>query len=241
MLYKTRGIVLHSLKYSETSIIVRIYTEAHGIVSYIVRASRSKKSAMKPGIFQPLTILDFVAYHRKKTKLQTIKEITHCYHFTSIPYDIKKSSVAIFIAEVLYKTIREEEQNRDMFDFIHRSVLSLDATEGRIAEFHLYFLIELSRLLGFYPHDNFNENNIFFNLYDGHFQEYPPEHFYFIEKELSEQLHKLIGSSYHESKNTGISAESRKELINKLLDYYRIHLSGFNVIHSNQVLEEIFR
>ncbi len=240
MLEKTKGIVLHSLKYSENSIIVKIYTESFGLVSYIVRSVRSKKSSMKAGIFQPLTILEMVAYHKKKPVLQTLKEITHVHQFTGIPYDIKKSSVAIFIAEVLNKTIREEEQNAELFDFICRSVELLDATQGRISEFHLYFLIELSKFLGFYPHNNFDNDKVYFNLYDGHFQEFLPEHPYYIQEELSSHFSKLLNSSYDASGIEGITASIRKELMNKILDYYRIHLNGFNTLRSLNVLEEVF-
>ena len=241
MLQKTKGIVLHSLKYSENSIIVKIYTESSGLVTYIVRSVRSKKSAMKAGIFQPLTILELVVYHKKKPVLQTLKEITSVQQFTRIPYDIRKSSVAIFIAEVLYKTIREEEQNKELFDFILHSVELLDSTEGRISEFNLFFLIELTKFLGFYPHDNFDEKNVYFNLYDGHFQENLPEHTYYIEQGLSKHFSMLLKSSYNETNMEGISVLIRKELMNKILDYYRIHVNGFQTLKSHIVLEEVFR
>jgi len=240
MLQKTRGIVLHSLKYSENSIIVKIYTESFGLVSYLVRSVRSKKAALKTGIFQPLTLLEMVVYHKKKPVLQTIKEIIHCQQFISIPYDIKKSSVAIFIAEILYKTIREEEQNKELFDFIQHSVEQLDATEGRVAEFHLYFLIELTKYLGFYPHDNHNESNIYFNLYDGHFQEYLPEHTYYIEQGLSVHFAAFLKSSLPSNERNGIPAGLRRELMNKVLDYYRVHVNGFQTLKSHVVLEEVF-
>lgn len=239
MLERTKGIVLHSLKYSESSIIVKIYTESFGLVSYLVRSSRNKKSGMKAGIFQPLTILDMIVMHKKRQGLQTIKEITQCYQFSQIPYDIKKSSIAVFMSEVLYKAIREEEQNESLFHFLKSRIELLDITDGRTGEFHLSFLIELTLHLGFFPQLNYCNNNIF-NLYDGCFQENIPEHPYYISKELSVYFFNLISTSYADSQVQGIPGAERKELLDKILDYYRIHLNGFQSLKSHIVLEEVF-
>lgn len=239
MLERTRGIVLHSLKYSDTSSIVKIYTESFGLVSYLVRFSRSKKSGMKAGIFQPLTILDMIVMHKKRQGLQSIKEITQCNQFSQIPYDIKKSSIAVFIAEVLYKAIREEEQNEPLFNFLKSKIEFLDISDGRMGEFHLSFLIELTLHLGFFPQLNYCDNHIF-NLYDGCFQDNIPEHPYYISKELSTYFFNLVSASYAESQVLGIPGTARKELLYKILDYYRIHLNGFQSLKSHIVLEEVF-
>ena len=240
MLYNTKGIVLNTIKYSETNIIAKIYTDSSGLVSYIIRPAKKSRLGIKAGLFQPLTLIDFVAYHKKKPGLHSLKEITSCHQFTGIPYDIKKSSVAIFIAEVLYKAIKEEEQNKILFDFIYSSIELLDKTEGRVSEFNLYFLLELSQYLGFYPHGNYNEHLKIFNLYDGHFQEHIPEHPYFIDAEMSRHFHKIIGKPFKEYNESGTPSTIRKELLNKILDYYRIHINGFNTLKSLAVLEEIF-
>ncbi|MGD0710417.1 MAG: DNA repair protein RecO [Bacteroidales bacterium] len=240
MLSKTRGIVLNYFKYAESSIIVKIYTENFGLQSFIIRSSRSKKSKIKVGVFQPLTLLEFVTEHKKKSKLHTIKEITHCIQFSGISSDIRKSSIAIFITEILNKSIREEEQNKALFDFLFNTIQFLDKKERRISEFHLYFLIDLTKFLGFYPQDNYGENRSIFNLYNGKFQEHLPEHSYYIEKELSKYLHEIIAISNTDRDNYHIIAGIKKELINKLIDYYRIHLNGFSIVRSHAVLEDIF-
>jgi DNA repair protein RecO (recombination protein O) len=240
MLYKTKGIVLHALNYSETSLIIKIFTEDFGLQSFMVRSSRSKKSKIKAGIFQPLALLEFVADQKKKSKLQNIKEITTCFQFNWISLDIRKSSVALFIAEILNKSIREEEQNKPLFDFLFNTIQFLDQTKGKISNFHLVFLLDLTRFLGFYPQNNFSENSTIFNLYDGKFQEHIPEHPYFIDKGLSKCLHEIIMASTSERYNYPIEINFKKELINKIIDYYRIHLNGFSMIKSHAVLEEIF-
>ena len=194
---------------------------------------------MKAGIFQPLTILDMIVMHKKTQGLQTIKEVTQCHQFSQIPYDIKKSSIAVFIAEVLYKAIREEEQNESLFHFLKSRIELLDNTDGRTGEFHLAFLIELTLHLGFFPQLNYNANNIF-NLYDGCFQENIPEHPYYISKELSAYFYNLVCASYEDIEVQGIPGAARKELLDKILDYYRIHLNGFQSLKSHIVLEEVF-
>ena len=240
MLQQTRGIVLNSIKYSDSSIIVKIYTEDFGLVSYLVRSARGKKSKIKAVLFQPMAIINFIAFHKKKQGLQSIREITQCSPFTGIPYDIKKSSVIIFMAEVLNKSIHEEEQNKALFDFIFNSVIYLDNNAGRVSEFNLYFMMELSSHLGFYPQCNYSENNNIFNLYDGHFQESLPEHPYFMEADLSADFYKLI-ISLHPEDRIEIAPQIRTALMDKILDYYRMHLNGFNTLNSHLILKEVLQ
>jgi len=240
MIYKSKGIVLHSIKYSESSLIVKIYTEIYGLQSFIVKSIRSKQNKTKSSIFQPLTLIDFIAYHNKKNNLQNLKEITECMQFSDIPFNVKKSSIVIFIAEVLSKVIREEEQNKALFNFIFNAVKHLDLCTGRVSEFHLFFLIELTKHIGFYPDKTYNDNNIF-NIYDGHFQQQKPEHPHFIDKELSKNLYNLICCTFENIETINFSSAIRKDLLNKILDYYKIHLNSFSEIKSLAVLEEVFK
>jgi len=240
MQYQTKGIVLHTINYSETSLIIKIYTENFGLQSFLIRSARNKKSKIKAGIFQPLTLLEFVADHKNKTKLHNIKEITNCFQFKNISLDIRKSSIAIFIAEILNKSIREEEENKSLFDFLFNTIQFLDKKEGRISDFHLFFLIDLTKYLGFYPQNNYKDNCEIFNLYDGNFQEKIPEQPYFIEKELSRHFYEIIKIANTDRDKLQTTLSVRKELINKMIDYYRIHLNGFGTVKSHVVLEEIF-
>ena len=240
MLSKTRGIVLNYFKYSESSIIAKVYTEDFGLQSFLIRSARNKKSKIKASIFQPLTLLEFVTNNKKKSGLHAIKEIIDCFQLNGISLDIRKSSIVIFIAEILNKSIHEEEQNKPLFDFLFNTIQFLDKKEGRISEFHLYFLLDLTKFMGFYPQNNFGENCTIFNLYNGKFQEHLPEHSYYIEKELSKHIHEIIAISNTDRDKHLIPYGIRKELINKILDYYRIHLNGFSIVRSHAVLEEIF-
>lgn len=240
MLIKTKGIVLHSLKYSENSIIIKLYTDNIGLQSFIIKSARSKKSRMKAGIFQPLSILDLVVFEGKKQGLHHIKEITSCSQFGHIPYDIKKSSVVFFIAELLYKSLHEEAPNKILFDFISEAVLTIDKTNERISDFHLLFMHELSRHLGFFPMNNYDSQNKIFNLMEGRFQERLPEHPYFADAELGPYLNILFSSSFSEFSSIRFQPSVRRELVRKILDYFRIHIHGFSELNSHLVLEEVF-
>lgn len=240
MLLKTKGVVLHSLKYSENSIIIKTYTDMFGLQSYIIKSARSRKSRMKAGNFQPLSILDIVMYNGKKQGMHHIKEITSCRLFEQIPYDIKKSAVAFFIAELLYKSLREDSPNKKLFDFIIEAIELIDKTNARISDFHLFFMIELSRHLGFFPRNNFDKQHTIFNLMEGIFQERIPEHPYFADDALSSHLHILLNASFDNFAETRFQPDIRRELVQKMLDYYRIHINGFSALNSHIVLEEVF-
>ncbi|MBE9480196.1 MAG: DNA repair protein RecO, partial [Bacteroidetes bacterium] len=144
MLFKTRGIVFHQIKYSESSVIAKIYTELFGIQSYLIKGVRNKKSKIKSALLQHLSIVDLVVYHKEKSNIQYIKEIRSEYQFTSIPFDIRKSSIAVFINEILYKSIHEEEANQNLFDYLLNSIKLLDMITKRFVDFHLLFTIGLT-------------------------------------------------------------------------------------------------
>src|SRR5688500_475173 len=151
MLHKTRGIVFRFTKYGESSIIATIFTEIFGIQSYIVNGVRSKAGKNKIALYQPLTLLDLVVYHRANANINRIKEVKCLYPFQSIHTNIRKSGVAMFIIEVINKTVKEESHAHQLCDFFIRSFITLDQMENS-ENFHLIFLLKLSRLLGFGAH-----------------------------------------------------------------------------------------
>jgi len=208
MLHSTRGIVFHQIKYAESSIIVKIYTELFGLQSYIVRGIRSKKSRIKPGLFQHLSLVDLVVYHKEKKDIQEIKEIKINRPFKSIPNDIRKGTIIIFINEILSKVIREQEANEPLFDFIYRTVEQIDLMEKSIGQSHLLFMVELTRFLGFAPINNFSQENSVFDLMDGKFTNRSDHPDYFVEMPQSNVLSKLIKLS---SKNNDDFMMTQKE------------------------------
>ncbi|MGV3540868.1 MAG: DNA repair protein RecO [Rufibacter sp.] len=149
MLVKTRGIVLNFIKYRESSIIVRIYTEELGLQSYIVNSVRKKGTASRIALFQPFTLLDMVVYPSAKGGLTRISEYKCSYPFATVPYDIRKSSILLFLSEVVAKTVREEEENPSLFEFLYQSIIAFDRAETGFENFHLVFLLQLANFLGF--------------------------------------------------------------------------------------------
>ncbi|HRH64868.1 MAG TPA: DNA repair protein RecO [Bacteroidia bacterium] len=240
MLHKTRGIVLHTTDYSETSIVAKIYTELFGLQSYIVNSVRKKNAKIKSNVFQPLTLVDLVVYHKERGGLQRVAEVKPMPALRNIPFDIRKSSMALFLDEVLYKSIREEECNPSLFEFIFHAVQMLDLQSPANADFHLLFLLQYSKYLGFFPAVNFDESHCVFNLQEGYFQTDVPSHPYYIPAEASAYFFQLLQALPDFNTNLFIPVDMKRQLIERILEYFELHLSGFSGVKSHRVLEQIF-
>ncbi len=240
MLHHTKGIVLHQVKYSETSIVAKVYTELFGLQSYLVRGVRKKKSKTSSAHFQHLSLLDMTVYHKEKNTLQNIKEIRQAYHFQELPYDISKSSIAIFLNEILYKCIKEEESNPLLFNFLFDSICFLDLVESEYNCFHLMFCVKLTRFLGFYPRGEYNDQNKYFDLQEGEFCKDIPYHENYMTPQTSEMLFGFIQYSYQELGRCPVNSTQRRLFLNKIIDYYRLHIPGMGDVKSHMILQSIF-
>jgi len=227
MIKKTQGIVIHYIKYRESSIIVKIFTRDLGMKSYIVNGVRSAKSKSKMAFYQPLTLLDLVVYDKENASLNRIAEVKLSYPFQRIPFDYFRSGVAMFVGEILGKTIYDNYQNEFLYDYIYNAITYLDQEGVNLGTYPLTFLLEASKYLGFAP-DNAAE---FFE------QVHPEvnEASYAIEekKYLNLLLHHPFDAS------TKIPASIRKKLLDDLLAFYRIHLETFAEIKSLNVLRNL--
>ncbi len=239
MIEKTGGIVLHSIRYGETSLIVKVFTHSHGVQSYIVPGVRKAKSRVPNNLFQPLTIIDLVAYHKGKGGLQHIKEVSCPIAYKSIPYDIVKSSVAIFLSEILNKSLKEQDPQPGMYDFITQALRYFDQKDNPPVNFHLGFLIHLSRYLGFQPRNNFDRQHCFFNLKEGMFQQYSGEQHTCLNKALSQHLHEINTCDLYQLDNMIIKNNERRSLLTSIIDYYSFHLEGFKGVQSHMILETV--
>jgi len=246
MLHQTRGISLHTVKFSETSIIAKIYTELFGLQSYLIKGIRREHSKIRPGFFQPLTLLDLTVYHKEKRSLQSLKEVHNLYPYQTLTTDIRKSSIALFIDELLYKAIREEESNKELFDFLYNSCIELDQVSGNFTLYPLLFTIRLSRFIGIIPQVVDIPGYEIFNLKEGTFQNHRPEHRYFLEPPLSLILKELIkneltfGNQKQEASGLHSGAlKVRNELLEQMLLYYKLHLPEFRDINSHRILHSI--
>ena len=239
MIYKTRGIVLRTVDYSDTSIIAKIYTEEFGIQSYLIKGAKRKKSSVRANLFQPLALLDLQVYKKEKKQLQVLKEVSPEVHFHSIPNDQSKTSILFFINEILLNCLQEEENNPELFSFLHESILTLESAEKQFANFHLIFLIRFSRFLGFFPQGSFSEANSVFDLREGTFTKKEPMHADYLGKENSKHFGELIISNYYAMENLNLTGNERKNLLDILLRYYHLHLSNMGNIASHKVLQQV--
>jgi len=238
MRVSTKAIVLSSIKYAESSLIIKAYTESDGLKSYFLKGVlAAKKAKVKAAYFIPLSQLELVGIHKNNASLERISEVKTLYHYQSAQSDIVKNSLVIFLAEVLSSAIVEEEQNQALFNFLSSALIWMDQ-EDQIANFHLQFLIELSRYLGFYPDLNTKEYP-YFNLEEGAFS---PVYIkgVCLNDLLSEQLKLFLGTNFDNSKSIKLDKKIKIELLSSLLQYYQLHLNSFKLPKSLEVLHAIF-
>lgn len=236
MLIKTKAIVLSAIKYQEKSLIVKCYTHYHGVKSYFVPAAFStKKSSQRVAYFQPLTLLEIEATHKNKGTLEYFKEVKLAYPYQTIPLDIIKSTIVIFLSEILHHSILEEEKNEALFEFLETALLWLD-THDNIANFHLILLVQTTKFLGFFPQQPV-ENQPFFEMIEGVFTSF---HGVSCLTEHETLLLKKLIQLKLDSEQKLFTGIERQLLLKILLDYYAIHLDGFKKPKSLEVLKEVF-
>ena len=239
MLHKTRGIVLKTTDYGESSVITQIFTEKLGLQSYIINGVKKPKAKISRNMLQPLHLLDLVVYHKGTGGVQRISELKTSPVLQSIPYDVIKSSMAMFLNEVLYKCIRQQTEDEHLFDFVFSTVEWLDHQNAGLANFHLLFLTHLTRYLGFYPDRYMADEADYFDLKDGVFKRYKPDGLLYLSPPHTQNFSRLLQCTFENLPNLKFSNEERRYLIGKLLEYYALHIEGFGNIHSHEILEEV--
>jgi len=236
MIVKTKAIVLKAIKFKDTSLIIKCYTE-QGIKSYILKGVlAAKKGKIRTAYFQPLNLLEIVGNHNNKGSLNTIREVRLSYAYTAISKDIVKQSLVLFLSEVLNFALQEEEKNQPLFDFLFNSFQHLDIQKN-VGNFHLLFLINLSKYLGFYPYKQ-NSNRFFFNLQEGVFQDkVSPTS---ITGSKLNLFKSLLGTDFDAMQKLKLNKEERQDLLDILISYFELHLSGFRKLNSISVLQTVF-
>ncbi len=240
MLSKTKGIVLHHIKFSESSVIATIYTRDYGRRSFMINRVRGRGTAEKVNILQPLFIVEMDIYYQPNRDIQRVKEMKNLVAFNSIPYQVIKSTLALFIAEVLYKSIREEESNKELFEFLFHTIQLLDMTETGTFNFHIMFLLQLTKYLGFYPEISHSKENPIFDLRNGTFIPAVPFHPDYMRPDMSNDLINALQLNSNNLNEWKISSGKRYHLLEKIIEYYQIHVSGFGKVNSLQILKEVF-
>ncbi|WP_299016091.1 DNA repair protein RecO [uncultured Polaribacter sp.] len=234
----TKAIVLSALKYSDTSLIVRCFTEEAGLKSYIVKGVlKSKKGGIKVAYFQPLTQLTIVANHSNKSTLHTLKEVQIVNPYKTIYKDIIKQSVVLFLSEVLSNSIQEEEQNISFYNYLETAFIWLDVNDT-VANFHLLFLLNLTKYLGFYP-DISDVNGNSFNLLDGSFSQNITTKNTITGNQFH-QFKKLLGINFDAIEKVSFGKNERQLVLQIIIQYFQLHLDGFRKPKSLQILETVF-
>ena len=237
MLQKTKAIVLNRIKFSDTSLIVTCYTESYGIKSYILKGILTRKKAQpSKAQFQVLTQLNIVAYHNTRGALNQIKEAAVIHHYTHLHSDIIKQSLVLFLSEVLSTVLQEEEKNEGLYAFLENSLLWLD-THDKYANFHLLFLLQLTKYLGFYP--DTKQSTDYFDLQEGKFMQKPSSKF-FIEPPKIYHFKTLLGTNFDTLPNIKLTHVERLELLDVLIQYIQLHLHTFKIPKSLAVLQSIY-
>lgn len=221
MLHKTSGIVLHTIKYGDSSIIAHIYTRDFGRQSYMVNGVRSKRSQFHFSNFQPLTLLNLEVDHKNTREIQRIRDLKIDQPFHHIHSDIVKNTIALFIGEVLYRSLHDVEGNHTLFDYVKSAIQVLDYSEEGTVNFHLVFLVQFTRFLGIFP-----QNNLELDMYQP--------------KNIELKLHELIDFSLNDLSKLTISNYQRNAFVSAMVDYYYYHLEGMGKLSSLKVLHEIF-
>lgn len=238
MIVTTKAIVFSALKYSEADLIVTCFTKTSGIKTYLLRGVlKSRKGKIRASYFQPLTQLEIVAQHKDKGTLEYMKEVKVAFPYQTIHTHIEKSAIVMFLSEILKNSIREEEANEPLFNFLESALQWLDLHDS-VANFHIYFLLKLSRYLGFYP-DESNLSLPYFNLQEGVFQQ-NLTHIYCEKGEAVEAFKKFFVTKFEASFEIRIAKKLRAEVLHLLLAYYRLHLQDYKKPKSLAVLHQIF-
>ncbi len=240
MIETTRGIILNHTKYGETSIICHIYTEKLGLQSYMINQVRSRKNKGKTIFLQPLALVVIEAYYANNKNIHRIKDFRIEHPFTLVPFDPIRRSQAFFIAELLNKVlIHEDKLHDELFTFLYQIIIIMDTQLKGIFNIHLFLTLHLSRFLGIYP--NFDNLNKYFDLQNGIFTYNEPPHKHYMNAWETEKLIELSKIKIDQLDKLQLSGIQRNELLDKFLEYYKLHFNEFTKIKSFDILKELFR
>ncbi|MDR1332141.1 MAG: DNA repair protein RecO [Tannerella sp.] len=240
MLSKTRGIVLHSMHYSDKYDIVHIYTEAFGRTPYMIARQRGRKRGVSHALFMPLSIVEMEVEHLNTRDIQRVREARICFPLSSVPAHPVKNCIALFLSEVLYRAIRSQAPDGQLFGYLNDSVQWLEMADGGVANFHLVFLMQLVRYLGVYPNISSFSPDGYFDMLNGIFTTIPPEHGHYLDREESVIFSRLLRMNYANMGLYGFSREERQRIIGRILEYYRLHMPDFPEIRSVAVMQSLF-
>ncbi len=243
MLHKTEGIVLHTVRYGETSVVVRIFTELFGTQSYLVNGVRtSRAKSAKANLLQPAHMLEMVVYHREQKNLQRISELKPAYLYRGVYANMAKNAIALYVAELLHKVLLEPEPHPELFYFTRELLQWMDQHPSReLALLPLYFTLKVSALLGFKIYGRFSLRSAYLDLQEGQFVEKAPAALFLGPREAAQTFRLMQVSEPGALAGLAISVEERDKLLTAYLTFLKLHLPGFRNLRSPAILKEILR
>ena len=240
MLVKTRGIVLRQMKYRDTSLIVDLFTEELGMRSYLLSGVRTPRARNKAALYQLMSLLEVVVYEREGKSLQRVREARPAHLYERLPFEPPRTAVGMFMAEVAGKVLREAGLQADLFAFLFEAFRELDLTAHPVGNYHLSFLAHFCGWLGFQPEPELPAGHaVFFDLKEGTFQATAPAHPHHMAGPLAVAFAKLIRTPLPESHTVPLSRSQRRELLDRLLDFYHLHVEGLGTIRSHEIWAEV--
>jgi len=240
VLYKTKGLVLNTINYNDKYILAQVFTESFGRITYMVSKTKGKSTKVPRSLFSPLVVLDMDVEHQTSRDIQRIREARLDVYLYGIAGDLGKTSMAFFLSEFLTRVLRDTNDSKLLFDFLDQSVQILEMTDKSIANFHLVFMLKLSHFMGFYPNlEEYAENDLF-DMINGEFVRYQPLHRHFLGRSESKALSLLARISYENMHHFVFSRQDRITIINRIIEYYSLHLYDFPALKSLDVLHELF-
>ena len=240
MLHKTRGIVLHSMPYSDKYTIIYIYTEQFGRVSYMISRSRGKRSRVSSSLFMPLSVIEMEVEHKNNRDIHRIREARACFPIMELSCNPVKNVIALFLAEVLFRVLKETQADEALFAFLDESVFLLESTDKSVANFHLVFLLHLLHYLGIFPNLDSYRFASYFDMLNAVFVDAVPMHKYFLTAEESQVFANLLRISFDNMHAYAFSRADRVGIVNRIIEYYRLHLPEFPEIKSIAVMQSLF-
>ena len=240
MIVKTRAIVLHSLRYGDDKLIVDLFTESDGRVSFAVKAAKTKAARSRRLMFQPLTLLEVTFDMRRQLQMQQFKDVQFEQPLTSIPFSPVKQSLSLFLGEMLWHSLRGEQQNMVLFGYIRNSILWLDSADRGIANFHIAFLLRMPLFMGFMPNTDDYVRGMAFDLQEGCYVDAVPIHRHVLLGAESEALRSLLRMTLHNMHHFAMSRQQRARCLQVIIEYYRLHLPDFPEPKSLAILHDLW-
>jgi len=241
MLTKVKGIVISKINYNENSVIAKIYTNKFGLQSYMVNGIKSNKGNIKQSHLMPLNLLELEVYYQQNKSINRIKELKCFPVLNTLHFNIVKSSIALFVSEIIFKTIKEDNiSDIPMFDFLYNTVLIIDETVERTANFPLFFMLKLSAFLGFEPKKNYTPLRNVFSLSDAAFISENNVDPTACAKETSKIIYELMMLDFSNFWSNHYTAEQRADVLNSIIKFYEMHDIKLGNLNSYKILKQVF-